>query len=467
KLNSCFLTSVPDFTKKKILIMGLGSTGSTVELIKYLAKKGANITVTDIKGEKELIKTVDQLQDLNIDLHLGRHYKEDFTKCDILFVNPAVKLTDPFLQIAIEHNVKLDSEINLFYRLNRKKKIIAVTGTKGKTTTVKLAHDLIRNLGNKIWMGGNNGISLLNKTANISDRDYIILEISSFQLQTLGFINFHPYIGCCLAITEEHLDHHQNFDEYIEAKSNICRLQLETEFTVLNPDTSKLKCFKNKSKLLIFSETDRNADFYIHNGSIYNKSKDLQIKLTEELRMKVLHPDNLLASVAITSIVNNLSNNTEIINKTVKEFIPDQFRMQSIVTINGKTFINDSASTHPSSTINALKILKDKNVILIFGGLNKGLDIQSWVKKIGHPKLKAVLLIGPTSTDISVELNNMQIKNFKSSNLKDAVAKSLKLSDHGDTILFSPGFSSLYCYNNYIQRGEEFNHIIHKLFDKK
>ena len=215
--------------------MGLGSFGGGVGLTRYLAHQGAHVTVTDLQGAEALTASLEALRGLPIRFVLGGHHERDFCETDVVFVNPAVPLTSPYLQLARAHHVPLDSEMNLFVR-QCQGRIIGLTGSVGKTTTTSLLGSILQLHDARTLVGGNIGGSLLERLPEITPDTLVVLELSSFQLEQLDWLHYSPPLAVVLNLAPNHLDRHGTMEAYQQAKEVILAYQTPADTAVLNWD---------------------------------------------------------------------------------------------------------------------------------------------------------------------------------------------------------------------------------------
>ena len=241
-----------DFLKgKSVLVMGLGVFGGGVDSAKFAARFAKKVIVTDKADEKKLADSIKELQQFkNIEFHIGGHNIEDFTEADVIIVNPAVDEANPYIDAAKSKNKLITSQMEIFFQLCPAK-IVAITGSNGKSTTTALTAHLLKNIkdGN-VWLSGNIGNRPLLETLDkIKNNDIVVLEISSFQLEQLARIKKSPYVGCITNIAPNHLDRHKTMENYCNAKENIFRFQNSGDVAVLNAyDEKCLEWFKKYKK---------------------------------------------------------------------------------------------------------------------------------------------------------------------------------------------------------------------------
>ena len=265
-----------DLAGKRITVMGLGLLGGGVGVTRFLARQGADVTVTDLKDAETLAESVAKLDGLPVAFRLGGHVDADFTNADLVVVNPAVPDGSPFLAKAREAGVALETEINLFVKLCPAT-LIGVTGSNGKSTTVSLLHHLLGAGDRRAWLGGNIGRSLLEDLAAIGPDDLVVLELSSFQLDRLRATRRSPAISVVLNLSPNHLDRHGTVEAYAHAKQAILANQRPTDFALLNADCPAVSAWDTvgRGSALYFSTSraigqaayvDRGHAVWRHNG---------------------------------------------------------------------------------------------------------------------------------------------------------------------------------------------------------
>src|SRR6185436_17297074 len=237
------LREVPALDGRRVTVMGLGLFGGGLGVTRFLVKAGAKVTITDSKSETDLRESIEQLRLLPVTFRLGGHDERDFRDADLVIVNPAVPETNPCLKLARA----LETEMNLFFKLCRAKTILGVTGSNGKTTTTTLMGEILQKHPRRSWVGGNIGISLLEKLPEIGPDDLVALELSSFQLENLGVLERSPHVGVVLNISPNHLDRHGTMENYTEAKRQMVRHQQPGDTKILNWDDPTVKGFASGS----------------------------------------------------------------------------------------------------------------------------------------------------------------------------------------------------------------------------
>lgn len=435
-----------DLKNKKIALLGLGLENQ--ELLKIVLKenKRADICICDRRDKRQL-KII--LKNLNIELRdniifrTGSRFNTGLEKFDILFRSPGWPIACPGVQKALEENVRLSSPMNFFFELCPSKNIIGVTGSKGKGTTASLIYAILKEAKKNCFLGGNIGIAPLSFLKKIKKDDFIILELSSFQLEDLMHS---PKIAVITNLFPEHLspadiqnpNFHKNYSLYIGAKLNIAAYQKNSDYLIVNKKIKKIvDKYEIKSTIKYFSKS---------------KTKNI---LTGDF-----NKENIAAAEEVSEI---LKIKKEKVEKVLKTFKNLENRLELVKEIKGVKYYNNSFSTTPESTIADLKSFK-KNIILLAGGADKGAsfkDLSSEIKK----RVKTVILFpGEGSDKIKKELKKInygKIKNVKS--MEEAVLLSEKIAKDKDIVLLSTACASFGLFKNYKERGKLFKEEVLKL----
>ncbi len=406
-----------------ICVVGFGRTG--VYLVDLLVKLGKRVKVTDKKDKENfspfLIKRFSQAK---VNFEFSQHTKSFIEGSDLVVVSPGVDIQNtPIIEIADKEGIPVVGEIELVSWLTSAK-IVAITGTNGKTTTSFLTYRILKRKGKNVYLAGNIGIPFSCYALVLKPSDIVILEVSSFQLESI--IEFKPFIACLLNLKPDHLDRYQDFDSYIRAKLNIFRNHTGNEWAVLNKEIFNLKTItKNiNSRIVYFSSELSNPNF----SAVYRVLSILGIDKTDCI-------------------------------KFFADFKGLPHRFQIVRKVRGITFINDSKATNPTSTIWALKNI-NSDIILIAGGKDKGLDYT--VVKPYLRRVKKINLIGESADKIRESLSyDRRVYLFNS--LREAVRDAYASAGSKDTVLFSPMCSSFDMFSNYIERGRRFIEIVNAL----
>lgn len=449
------------FRNKRVVVMGLGSFGGGEDSALFAVNAGAHVLVTDLSGPDKLAKTLESLKDLPTEYRLGEHRDEDFAAADILIVSPAVPPNNRFVQIAQKSRTLVTSQVELFFQMCPAP-IVGVTGANGKSTTASLtAHLLSAGIGQpgiackNVYLSGNIGNRpLLGLLENLTAKDWVVLEISSFQLEQLARIQTAPYASVITNLTPNHLDRHGTFEAYCRAKETIFQFQpLDVQhpcLSVFNAEDPVTRAWFTKyhtqpgRKSLAFSADD----------------------VPEMLSTAFKCPGranraNLAAALAVAL---HFGVAHERIVQSVATFCPLDNRLQLIAEKHGVRWYDDSKATTPVSTLAALEGI-DEPKILIAGGYDKGIDFSELGRCIAR-RAKALVLIGQTAAKIENAVracgdSAVIIKHAAS--MPDAVAACSALAEPGDVVLMSPACASYDMFINYVQRAQVFIDSVNKL----
>jgi UDP-N-acetylmuramoylalanine--D-glutamate ligase len=436
----------------KILIVGLGKTG--VATAKFLNSIGKKITIIDTKTEEELTAALKELQGIQFEGRFGRNNREDFLGYPLIVISPGVDSEMSYLQDARKNGAKVVGEIELASSFVNEP-IIAITGTNGKTTVTSLVGEIFDRACGSVFVGGNIGNPLINYVLEGKKAKYVILEISSFQLETIE--TFRPDTSILLNITEDHLDRYRGYDEYKAAKYRIFENQQETDRAILNKDLSIEKQIKAKT-LFFKSNTILKEGAFFFNDFMFVRlmGRETTYKRDMSPLVGIHNTENILSALLVSHIYGIEQG---IIEETLKGFKGLPHRVEPVRELKGVRFYNDSKATNVDATKRALESI-EKNVVLIAGGKDKG----GSYKVIGDlmKKVKAMILIGEASRRISEELAG-HTKTYIEDDLGAAVKKAYEVASAGDAVLFSPMCSSFDMFKDYKERGNMFKKMVESL----
>jgi len=415
-----FMQNVNYFKNKKITIVGLARSG--VACANLLHKLGSSVSITDIKDNAQTRQAAAKLCCADIIVELGKHSPEFIKEADLIVISPGVPLDVAPIKWAKEFNKPVISEIEVASILCPAT-IIAVTGSNGKTTVTTLIGKILEASGQGVFVCGNIGNPFCGEVENVKEGDFVVLEVSSFQLETIK--DFKPKIAVILNLTPNHLDRYNNMQEYCDAKKRIAMNQDKNDFLVLNENGPLLKDIaKNvNSKVVFFSKPD---------GLNPNQS-------------------------AVLSVGNILGVDKDIILKVFNEFKGIDHRLEEVRNIGGIKFINDSKATTADSVIWAANDINTP-IILIAGGRHKNIDYRVIIEPAKN-KVKQIILIGEAQKQIAAALEGeFPIEN--AATLEEAVQRAYALAKPGYTVLLSPMCSSYDMFTDYEERGRVFKKIV-------
>ncbi len=435
--------------ENRFLIVGLGITG--VETSKFLRSKGVPVKATDSREAGELGPVVGKLATGGMEIRCGTHAPEFFEWADTIVLSPGVRFDLPEIRDAQAAGKTVISEIELAWNFISKP-VIGVTGTNGKTTTTSLLSEMLKRSGMKIFTGGNIGTPLISVAEKDDEYDFLLLELSSFQLQ--GIKDFSPHVAVILNISPNHLDHHSSMEEYEAAKLGLFANQRENDWAVFNADDpAVLKGSDSfRAKKVSFGTGQEKTDICCREDEIV--FGELSFCLRNSALAGEHNKENIMAAVAVAGI---LGCQRGPVQKSINEFRPLPHRMEFVLTTRGVDVYNDSKSTTPFATLRAIESLPSP-IILVAGGKDKGID-YGCLKDAVASKVKALVLIGETREKMRVQLGG-SAQTTCAGSLKEATQNAFELSNAGDTLLFSPGCSSFDMFSSYEERGNLFKEIV-------
>ena len=449
---------------KRVAIIGLGV--SNIPLIDYLHKLGSKIMLFNNKPIDTLESDIlDKIYEYKIEYSFGENYLSKLNGFDIIFRSPSCRPDLPEIQREVEQGAILTSEIELVLKLCPGT-TIGITGSDGKTTTTSLIYEILKEQNFNCYLGGNIGIPLFTKIRDMKPEDYIVLELSSFQLMTM---DISPDIAVITNITPNHLDIHKSYEEYIESKANIFKYQDENSILVLNYDNETTKNFAKyaKSKVIYFSSKQKLENgLILDNGIIKECDNGLRRHVinTKNIKLKGIHnSENICAAIAATNKIASVDSQI----KAVSEFTGVNHRLEFVKEINGAKWYNDSIASSPTRTIAGLNAFEE-DIVLIAGGYDKHLDYRPLALPI-IKKVSKLILLGQTSDKIYhavkelLEVNDKDLDIFKVESLEKAISKAKEVSKKGDIVLFSPASASFDMFKNFEERGNKFKQIVNKL----
>jgi UDP-N-acetylmuramoylalanine--D-glutamate ligase len=455
---------------KKVAVLGVGI--SNIPAIEYLVSLGANVEARDKK--EKLDSNCDKLKSLDIDYVLGEKYLENLDNFDYILRSPGIKPFLPELEKAEKNGVRITSEIELLIDLCPAK-VIGVTGSDGKTTTTTLISKFLEEAGYNVWLGGNIGKPLFSKLDLMTDKDIVVLELSSFQLMTM---NQSPNISVITNISPNHLDYHRSFDEYVDSKANVFLHQEKDGIVVLNSDNSYTNDYLKKiydrkigNSVRYFSVIDNiKPGVFLKNGYIFSNVDNKEEVIAPITDVKLVGIHNLANICAASSAVIQLTG-IEPIKKVITTFKGVEHRMELVRQENGVKWYNDSIGTSPARTIAGL-ISFNQKVILIAGGYDKNIPYDEIGKYI-IDKVKTLILIGKTGPKIKkavldeankqkLEINLICNIIYKQT-LEECVEYAKSVSSDGDIVVLSPASASFDTYKNFEERGDHFKKLVNEL----
>jgi UDP-N-acetylmuramoylalanine--D-glutamate ligase len=443
------------FKGKRITVMGLGLLGRGLGDSQFLAERGAELIVTDLKTEEQLESSVAELKSFsNITSHLGGHKIEDFKGRDFILKAAGVPIDSPFIAEARKNKIPIKMSASWFAELTQIP-TVGVTGTRGKSTTTELLYQIMKGAGMQVLLGGNvKGISTLALLPQITPESIGLFELDSWQLQGWGESNMSPNIAVFTTFLPDHLNYYKgNMDAYLEDKVQIFLYQKPEDVLVVS--TQVLPILKKKYGNKIVSKV------VVADPQEFPKNWNL----------KIPGEHNKLNAMCAIEAARALGIDDEVIKGAVESFKGVPGRLELLKEVRGVKIYNDTTATTPDATLAALRALDTesrlrqgsgeprKNIVLIMGGSNKGLDMSELMAELPKHCKATVLLAGSGTDRIKNQLQGTMIYH----SVADAVYRALAMADSGDIILFSPAFASFGMFKNEFDRGEQFVKLVQEL----
>ena len=423
---------------KKVLVVGLGLHGGGVESVKWLRSMKADITITDLKTKKELKTSLNELKKIKgVKYHLGGHLKDDFLNADMIIKGPGVPADSPYIKAARLKKIPILSDIGIFLaEIKNKAMVIAVTGTKGKSTTASLIARVLDKK-SKTHLAGNIRTSVFEILPKIKKGDLVVLELSSFQLEDISALKYSFPVAVITSLFPDHLNRHKTFANYAKAKEVVFKDQEKGGFLIVNGDDKNARRLAGRAKgsILFLKE----GDFAKRSAYIIGKYFGLSDKK---------------------------------INDAIKSFKGLPGRFEKIAVKNGVVFINDTTATNPTAAIYGLKRVnidyprgKYPALAVIAGGYDKGLDVKGFVSGLEKSANFVVFFPGEASEKMIAKLTNSKLKYIKTKTMDEAVRKAYeKVRGFGGIVLLSPGAASFGIFKHEFDRGDKFVEAVRKIF---
>lgn len=452
---------------RRVTVMGLGQNrwGSGWSAAAFFARIGAQVTVTDKKPESDLRAAINALKKYRIKYVLGRHRLKDFINADLIIRNPGVPADSPYLIKAVKAGRPVETDISLFFMLCPSS-IIGVTGTRGKSTTASLIHHLIKGKWPGSKFGGNIGYSPLNFIGIINKSAPVVLELSSWLLESLDNHRISPSVAVITNIFPDHLDRYRNFEAYQRAKTSICRYQSNNDVVVFNNDQSNAKNIARLSPghKIAFGITDpKGQGCWLDGQSIYFFDRK-RISIIKASELPLVGQHNVRNALAAIAAAVTLGVPVKIIKRRLKTFPGVPERLETIRKWRQLIFIDDTTATSPEATMAALTAIK-KPIVLICGGTNKRLRYGQLAKTISRHVNNCILLPGTATNLLIDEFKKINFKSYSRpvASMAAAVQQAMTVAPVGSTILLSPGTASFGLFKNEYDRGRQFRAFVDKL----
>ena len=441
---------------KKVLVVGLGKSGLAAAL--FLRHKGAQVTVSDVRSAEALAKDVPALLEEGIMVEAGGHGLLTFRRQDLIVVSPGVPLDTPELMQVKGFGLPIIGEVELAARF-LKGKMLAITGSNGKTTTTTLVGEIFNKGGLSTLVGGSIGVPVIELVEQSNDSTWSVLEISSIQLEST--VEFHPKIAVILNITPDHLDRHGTFENYARAKERIFAAMNEHDCVVLNADNAPAAeaASRTAAKTYWFSiEHPVDQGAWLQDGSLVFRAKDAEIETIMPLKSIPLKGAHNVENVLAAAVAARLAGvNAEAIRSAVEAFQAVEHRLEFVATVNGVDFYNDSKATNVDATAKAIAAFST-GVHLIMGGKDKG-SPYTLLNDLLREHVRAVYTIGSAAEKIETQLRGM-VPIQSCGTLEKAVTEAATAAHPGEVVLLAPACSSFDQFESYEHRGRVFKELV-------
>ena len=442
---------------KKVLVVGLGKSGLAAAL--FLRRKGANVTVSDVRSAEALAKDIPALLEEGIMVEAGGHGLLTFRRQDLIVVSPGVPLDTPELVQVKNFGLPVIGELELAARFLRGK-TVAITGSNGKTTTTALLGEILKESGVPTLVCGNIGVPVVGLIDESTPDTWSVIEVSSFQLEST--VEFRPNIAVILNITPDHLDRHGSFENYTRAKERIFAKQDQTDCLVLNADNAPTAAAASRASAKVYwfsveHAVDQGA--WLENGFVvYRGAKNAAVEPVMPLAgipLKGVHNvENVLAAVVAARLAGVPA---EITRRAIEKFQAVEHRLEYVATVNGVEFYNDSKATNVDATAKAIAAFSS-GVHLILGGKDKGSD-YTLLTPLLRERVNAVYTIGSAAAKIESQLRGV-VSLHSCETLEKAVSAAVSAARPGHVILLAPACSSYDQFENYEHRGRVFKELV-------
>ena len=424
--------------------MGLGVHGGGVGVARFLAERGAQVTVTDLSPAEQLTASLESLADLPITYVLGKHREEDFRSADLVVRNPAVPRQSPYLQMATAAGVPVVMEMTLFFAECPSRNIIGVTGTKGKTTTTLLLAAMLQEHGWPHVVAGNLRRSALETLPRIEPESWVVLELSSWQLEGLIPLQRSPHVAVITNIMPDHLDRYASYAEYARSKGRILRWQRPEDYAVLNGASPPVRPLGDEAAgRVVWFDPAWEPDGW-HAAYLYGAHNRANV-------------------AAATAAARVLGIPATAIDRAVADFPGVPHRLETIREFEGVRYINDTAATMPEAMLAALDAM-DRPTVLIAGGSDKGLDfggVRAAVQGPGSVVAAVALLAGTATPKVAAACGEKVIG--QPGELAAALATARQVAEPGSVVLLSPGCASFGMFASEFDRGDRFRELVEAL----
>lgn len=436
------------------LVVGYGRSGRAAAA--FIRARGGDVKVVD-RSDTPLLR--EELDQAGIPARLGGYGPEDLNGADLLVVSPGVPWDEPLVEAARRRDIEVSSEIDLFFRYCPSR-IAGVTGTNGKTTTTALTADVFKAGGLRVMRGGNIGEPVLDRLEQLAPEDWVVLELSSFQLESITRPRLQ--VGVVLNVTPDHLDRHKTFERYAEIKARAVSFMQPDDHAVLNADDAVTAAMRSKTRGEVVSfglDASEQATVTVVNDWIVIRAGQQTQQVMPVVDVPLPGGHNLSNVMAAIGAGYAAGLDPAAMASAVRTFKAVEHRLELVGTFSGVRWYNDSKATNPDSTYKALAAFSEP-IILIAGGRNKGIDIAPLAVAIAR-RASALVTMGETGEELARRTRDAGLRSVdQAADLRDAVRKAAALARPGSVVLLSPAFTSYDMFQNFEDRGRRFKSTV-------
>lgn len=445
---------------QSIVVVGLGKSGHG--LIAYLRESGHHVHAYDASTAYQA-QYEEEGYAHNIQLHFGENPTGD-EPCDLVILSPGIPLSKDFVKRFVSRGIEVIGEVELAAR-NTNGRFVGITGTNGKTTTTTLVGEIFADAGYDTRVVGNIGNPIISEIGTATEKTIFVAELSSFQLGTAHAL--HCTSAGIINITPDHLDRHGSMEEYTRCKLKVFDNQTAEDFAVINfEDTLSMEAVSQLGATKVFFSTQHTLDepyaLYLDHDQIICRWGGVEHALlkTGELILRGTHNvENVLCAIALAR---SLDVSFDSIVATLKRFEGVAHRLESVGTVRGVSYINDSKGTNPDASIKALEAI-GQNIVLLAGGYNKNASFDEFVAAFAG-RVRHAIILGETKPYLRESFERLGFKNYTEvETMEEAVSCAHEIAESGDTVLLSPACASWGMYRNYEERGEDFKALVRRL----
>lgn len=447
---------------RRVLVVGMARSG--IAAARMLRELGAQVRISDQKSEGDFNGALDELRLDGVEWRLGEPSEALLEDMDLVVVSPGVPVGHPAIEKAKRMAIPVIGELELAYRFAQGR-LIAITGTNGKTTTCTLTGEIFKNAGKLTYVVGNIGFPFAAVALKTRPEDVTVCEVSSFQLETIE--KFHPSITAILNITEDHLNRHGTMAVYTQLKARVFENQTADDTLILNYDDEVLRDMAKDAPCRVhwFSRTQipPKGAFVAGGSVVYGTADDYRtICVADEIAIP--GPHNLENALAAAAIAMCAEVPPPVIRHTLRTFKGVEHRIEKVREIDGVTYINDSKGTNVDSTLKAIATMT-KPTVMILGGYDKHVDMTRLCQAIPGSQIQKVVLIGDTAAQIQKGLDDVGFTAYEHAghDFEKAVRVARGMAESGWNVLLSPACASFDMFTDYEQRGRAFKAIVEQL----